>query len=64
MHGAGSSLYDRFSWYPRAGFQKIKTAENLIGKKTCAIFGGVCDSELFGEVSAFFKNTTRDCFTG
>ncbi len=29
MHGAGSSLYDRFSWYPRAGFQEIKTAENL-----------------------------------
>ncbi len=54
MHGAGSSLYDRFSWYPRAGFQEIKTAENLIGKNP-AIFGGVCDSELFGEVSAFFK---------
>lgn len=62
MHGAGSSLYDRFSWYPRAGFQEIKTAENLIGKKTCAIFSGVCDSELFGEVSAFFKKHDKGLF--
>lgn len=55
LHGASSQLYDRFSWYPKAGFDEIKTAENMIGRKTCSAFGGVCDSVLFDEVSNFFK---------
>lgn len=51
MHGASGQLYDRFSWYPQAGFQKVMMAENFIGKQTCTPFRGVCDHELFAEVS-------------
>lgn len=62
LHGASSALYDRFSWYPKAGFEEVKTAENMIGKKTCSAFGGVCDSVLFDEVSSFFGKYNKGLF--
>lgn len=55
LHGASGQLYDRFSWYPKAGFRQVKTAEHLMGKKTCTSFNGVCDSELFTEVAQAFQ---------
>lgn len=55
LHGASGQLYDRFSWYPRAGFSHVQTGEHLIGKKTCHSFNGVCDSELFDEVASAFR---------
>lgn len=55
MHGASSLLYDRFSWYPNAGFDQVITAEQLIGKPTCSAFGGVCDYALFSNVQQAFS---------
>ena len=47
MHGASSQLYDRFSWYQKAGFQKILFAESMpANMKRCYAFNGVCDSEI------------------
>lgn len=54
LHGASGQLYDRFSWYPKAGFQHVKTGEHLIGKQTCEAFNGVCDSVLYNEVADAF----------
>lgn len=62
MHGASSSLYDRFSWYPKAGFQETQTAENMIGRPTCASFGGVCDSVLFDDAAQFFGKHDKGLF--
>lgn len=54
MHGASSLLYDRSSWYPKAGFEQVITGEKMIGKPTCLAFSGVCDSELFDTVRQEF----------
>ncbi len=55
LHGASGQLYDRYAWYPKAGFNRILTAEYLIGKPTCHSFNGVCDYVLFEEVKNEFK---------
>lgn len=55
LHGASSMLYDRFSWYPKAGFGQVITSEHLIGKPTCISFHGVCDYALFDNVKTAFS---------
>lgn len=50
MHGTSGKLYDRFAWYPKAGFQETIFGENLIGMRRCAAFSGVCDGELTEKV--------------
>lgn len=54
MHGASSQMYDRFSWYPKAGFQKALFGEQMLGKRRCQAFNGVCDDALFDEVAKTF----------
>lgn len=55
MHGSSSHMYDRFSWYRKAGFEKTIFSEDLLEAKRCHIFNGVCDSELYQQVSDVFK---------
>lgn len=50
MHGTSGKLYDRFSWYGKAGFKETIFGENLIGMHRCAAFSGVCDDELASKV--------------
>lgn len=54
MHGSGSVMYDRFDWYARAGFQHTIFSENLPNGKRCHPFNGVCDSDLYQQVSKAF----------
>ena len=54
QHGASSLLYDRFNWYPKAGFAQVMAAEQMMGKPTCQAFNGVCDSALFDVVKEAF----------
>lgn len=54
LHGASSQLYDRFSWYKKAGLQENIFAENLMDKKKCSSFNGVCDTALFPVVQKYF----------
>lgn len=50
LHGTSGKLYDRFSWYGKAGFKETIFGENLIGMRRCAAFSGVCDDELSSKV--------------
>ncbi|ASK27512.1 sulfatase-like hydrolase/transferase [Neisseria chenwenguii] len=59
LHGASGQLYDRYAWYPKAGFNKIQTAEYMMGKPTCEAFGGVCDRVLYDEVKQGFRQNDK-----
>ena len=57
LHGANGQLYERTSWYPMVGFQKIMFNEDFPALPHCDAFHGVCDSALFDVVAAQFKRT-------
>jgi len=59
MHGAVGIMYDRVYWYPRAGFQRSLFFESKPWKTRCYSFPGVCDSELMGEVGAYFQKNDK-----
>lgn len=56
MHAASGTLYDRFNWYPKAGFKQVYFPESpeLIRLPRCSSFAGVCDSALFDVVGHTF----------
>lgn len=57
LHGGSGGLYERYVWYPKAGFDKPIFAENLMDKQICQPFRGVCDTQLFELVrESFIKN--------
>lgn len=57
MHGNSGGLYDRFSWYKKAGFQKILFREDVPANLPhCRAFKGVCDSALFNIVEEYFAS--------
>ena len=49
-HGAMSILYDRSSWYPKAGFEHLYFFEQLQNSGTCKAFSGRCDTQLIPEI--------------
>lgn len=55
FHGANGKLYDRYSWYRKAGFQNFLFAENFLDAKKCKAFNGVCDDEVFPIIKEYFK---------
>lgn len=59
MHGASSRLYDRHSWYPKAGFGKTLFAEDLPDKPRCYAFHGACDRALYDEVAKAFRQNAQ-----
>ena len=60
MHGTSGRLYDRYNWYPKAGFQTTLFGENFPTLKRCVAFNGVCDSELFEIVADTFQQRHND----
>lgn len=57
LHGGSGGLYERYVWYPKAGFDTPIFAENLMDKRICQPFRGVCDTQLFELVrESFMKN--------
>lgn len=57
LHGGSGGLYERYVWYPKAGFKIPIFAENLMDKRICQPFRGVCDTQLFELVrESFVKN--------
>lgn len=63
MHGASSLLYDRNSWYEKAGMTNTLFPEKMPTEKRCYAFNGICDSELFSQVSkAFATNPNGKTF--
>lgn len=59
LHGASSQIYDRFSLYPKMGFQQFITSESLMGKKHCEAFNGICDTELLDTVKKQFAQQDK-----
>lgn len=59
LHGASGGLYERYDWYPKAGFDKKIFSENLMGKSICQPFRGVCDAELFDLVRQSFSQNDK-----
>lgn len=57
LHTASGGLYERYYWYPKAGFDKLIFSENLMAYKKCSVFRGVCDSEVIELIGdEFSKN--------
>ena len=53
FHAFTSRMFDRVSWYPRIGLQRMTFAEQLLPKmtRTCdAVFQGACDVDVATEV--------------
>lgn len=61
MHAASGRLYDRFSWYEKAGFAQTLFPESpeLIALPRCSVFAGVCDAALFHVVEQSFTQHER-----
>ncbi|MGP4847015.1 sulfatase-like hydrolase/transferase, partial [Marinobacter sp. 1Y8] len=55
LHGASGKLYDRFSWYKKAGFENVILSENIIEAERCSAFNGVCDDEVFPIIKHYFE---------
>ena len=63
MHGASGQMYDRDSWYRKAGFDHTIFAENLMDRPACRAFNGACDYALYKEVQkAFTKHPNKVLF--
>ena len=62
MHGALGIMYDRKSWYPRAGFDQIIFRDTQQWKTRCYSFPGICDRELAAQVAAQFKQPQPQFF--
>ena len=62
LHGAEGDMYDRTSWYPKAGFARFIAREQLDGKPRCHSFDGVCDSALFDVVKTEFASHPKIFF--
>lgn len=54
LHGASGTLYDRYNWYGKAGFQTTWFDEHFPELTTCSAFSGVCDRDLFDAVGRYF----------
>lgn len=46
IHGAMSVMYDRSSWYPKAGFENFYSFEHLSNAGLCFAFSGRCDVKI------------------
>ncbi|PKG36615.1 sulfatase-like hydrolase/transferase [Psychrobacter sp. Sarcosine-3u-12] len=62
LHGANGKLYDRFSWYNKAGFKDVKFSENLFEARRCKAFNGICDDEVFPIIQSYFEKNEPSFF--
>lgn len=62
LHGASGKLYDRFSWYRKAGFKEVILSENLVEAERCSAFNGVCDDEVFPIIKKYFEDDRKAFF--
>lgn len=62
IHGASSTMYDRYKWYPDIGFQQSIFFESRQWPRRCYSFPGACDIDLLGEVESFFIKNGKGFF--
>lgn len=65
MHSFDGSFFDRTSWYPKLGFDRIEFESDLLsdGVRPCGgIFPGACDRDVPGLLSARLKRASKPQF--
>ncbi|MBP7255254.1 MAG: sulfatase-like hydrolase/transferase [Negativicutes bacterium] len=60
LHGTSGRLYDRYDWYPKAGFNQSLFGENFTSLQRCSAFNGICDSELINVVADKFSENRNN----
>lgn len=59
LHGAKIMMYDRASWYPKAGFAYLYFFDELKDGGLCQAFSGRCDTHLFGDVKRLLLDSNK-----
>ncbi|OTG89695.1 sulfatase-like hydrolase/transferase [Acinetobacter sp. ANC 3813] len=59
VHGAMSIMYDRSSWYPKAGFDQFYSFEQLNNAGVCFSFSGRCDIKIIPYIKSFLLNSDK-----
>jgi hypothetical protein len=59
LHGATGNIYDRYFWYPLAGFENTVFFESRNWPRRCYSFPGACDLDLLEEVEGFFESSGK-----
>lgn len=59
MHAAAGMMYNRYDWYPRAGFSDQVFFESRNWPNRCYSFPGACDLDLMQTIPSFFKSNER-----
>lgn len=65
MHSFGGRLFDRVSWYPKIGFERMEFAEDLRrnGARPCpGVFPGVCDVGVPAIIAQRLRNADKPQF--
>lgn len=61
-HGAGSTMYDRYYWYEKVGFDESYFYDNYPWKKRCYSFPGACDEEISNKIVSDIKEAKSGFF--
>lgn len=61
-HGAGSMMYDRYHWYPLAGFEESLFFDSQEWPKRCFSFPGACDSDIAEIIRKDINSTDKGFF--
>lgn len=61
-HGAGSTMYDRYYWYEKVGFDESYFYDNYPWQKRCHSFPGACDEEISKKIVSDIKKSKSGFF--
>jgi phosphoglycerol transferase MdoB-like AlkP superfamily enzyme len=62
IHGANSTVYDRYKWYSQVGFDHTLFFENLNNPTRCYSFAGACDKDIVTMVPNLFNQNNNKKF--
>lgn len=62
LHGANSTVYDRYKWYPKVGFNHTVFFENISNLSRCYSFAGGCDRDIFNILPNLFGRNNNKKF--
>lgn len=58
-HAALGSMYDRYLWYKKVGFDELKFYESKTWKNYCYSFPGGCDDEILSDINYDFSQNEK-----
>lgn len=59
IHGGGSAIYGRKSWWPKAGFNTLTFQEDLNKPVNCIPFSGICDWDILPFIKQAFADNKK-----